>query len=773
MATLTEPAAAQAAPDRSAEDVLRHARSYAREGFYVLPWHVEVNDSGKVDKVPSVKAWEHGIEPPSAPPDPDQVEKWFGPGGRFEGSNIGIATGWRWMEGGPVLFAVEDVDGDTGADSWARLTADLQLTPEELNTWRARTQGGGTHHLFQTRRPVKNGTSWLHDYPKVDVRGIGGFIAVAPSTAQGRPYTWQKLDGSMLIMPEALEALQPRPSTEAKQVDRPGLDGVDPARAKVRAVEYLITKAPLAIEGQAGNQTTYKVAAQVKDFGCDQDQTTLLMDEFWNDRCTPPWSLADLQDLVAHSFKYGENPQGSAAPEAVFAPFVEPGQVDETPHPLDKMNRDHAFVLVGGTGQILWDTTDEHGQPITKLLGLPTFHQLHAAQVFQAGKKKTEQLTEAWMTWPQRRTFEKLCLAPGEDLPPRFYNLWRGFAVTSAPGDWSRMRAHIRDVICSGNASLDRYVMGWLALMVQKPGKRAEVALVLRGGKGVGKGILGNALCRIFGRHALHLVNAKHLVGNFNGHMRETVFIFADESFWAGDRQHESTLKGIITEPEFMLEAKGKDAEMWPNRLHLLMASNDEWVAPASVDERRFCVLDVSPVHQQDTQYFGALMDQMEAGGFAAMLHDLKAWDLKGFNVYDIPGTKALTDQKISSLRGPDRWLHEVLEEGAIFGHTWTNEPLAVPKADAYTHYCDRSRRLFMEHHPADGRVFWKKVRGAMLAGGLKIEDDRPTTKLGRVRLAVFPPLDAARGAFAKYLRGDVDWGEPITGPKLDMSIFG
>jgi len=443
----------------------------------------------------------------------------------------------------------------------------------------------------------------------------------------------------------------------------------------------------------------------------------------------------------------------------VFPATQSADEDDNALHPLEMMNRNHAFVLVGGTGFILWDTSDEHGRPVVKLLSLPTFHQLHAAELFQSGKKRTEQLTEAWMTWPKRRTYEKLCLAPGENLPARFYNLWRGFALEPAPGDWSRMRAHIREVICSGNAELDRYVMGWLALAVQKPGKRAEVALVLRGGKGVGKGILGNALCRIFGRHALHLVNAKHLVGNFNGHMRETVFIFADESFWAGDRQHESTLKGIITEPEFMLESKGKDGEMWPNRLHLLMASNDEWVAPASVDERRFCVLDVSPAHQQDTSYFGPLMDQMESGGLEAMLHDLLAWDLTGFNVYDIPKTKALTDQKISSLRGPLRWFHEALEEAAISGHAWGDAPLGIPKTEAYTCYSDRASRLFKER-PAVSNLFWKQIKGALRDGGLEVKEERPTTGINRARHFIFPPIGDARKAFGKLLRGEIEWAE-------------
>ena len=37
------------------------------------------------------------------------------------------------------------------------------------------------------------------------------------------------------------------------------------------------------------------------------------------------------------------------------------------------------------------------------------------------------------------------------------------------------------------------------------------------------------------GQHALKISNAKHLVGNFNSHLRDCVFLFADEAFFAGD----------------------------------------------------------------------------------------------------------------------------------------------------------------------------------------------------------------------------------------------
>ena len=91
----------------------------------------------------------------------------------------------------------------------------------------------------------------------------------------------------------------------------------------------------------------------------------------------------------------------------------------------------------------------------------------------------------------------------------------------------------------------------------------------------------------LWGRHFLHISSAKHLVGQFNAHLRDCCFLFADEAFFAGDRSHESVLKTLVTEDMIIVEGKGVDAEPSPNYVHLMMASNSDWVVPSGPDERR------------------------------------------------------------------------------------------------------------------------------------------------------------------------------------------
>jgi hypothetical protein len=78
------------------------------------------------------------------------------------------------------------------------------------------------------------------------------------------------------------------------------------------------------------------------------------------------------------------------------------------------------------------------------------------------------------------------------------------------------------------------------------------------------------------------------------------VLLFGDEAFYAGDKKHESILKMLITEEMITIEAKGVDAEVSGNCIHLMMASNESWVVPAGMDDRRFFVLDVGDGAKND-----------------------------------------------------------------------------------------------------------------------------------------------------------------------------
>lgn len=306
-------------------------------------------------------------------------------------------------------------------------------------------------------------------------------------------------------------------------------------------------------------------------------------------------------------------------------------------------------------------------------LSLRDLHTLYMNEFIPVGQDKKqkpiyEPVAKVWLHHKDRRQYIRgVVFDPNASDEPGVLNLWEGYAIRPAEGDWSLLRQHIERVLCGGDPVRFDYLMGWLARMFQRPAEQGEVAVVMKGGEGTGKGTLAKAIMRIVGHHGLAISNSKHLTGNFNAHLRDAIFLFADEALFAGDRAHVGALKSLITEPYLTIEGKFQNATQSPNFLHVMMASNEEWVVPASTDARRFFVLEVPDDVKGDHAYFAAIWKQMDEGGYAAMLHNLLAMDLTTFNVRAVPATEGLQRQKKLSLGTTEAWWQDCLERGYVF----------------------------------------------------------------------------------------------------------
>lgn len=340
-----------------------------------------------------------------------------------------------------------------------------------------------------------------------------------------------------------------------------------------------------------------------------------------------------------------------------------------------EFNERYAVVNEAGKVVIFSPTED----PILKRrfyerIGLPDLKAFYMNRKVQVGIDEKgnaimQGVANAWLAHPRRRQFiNGVTFDPsGRKVPDGVLNLWQGFAVQPKPGSWKRLQDHIHLVVCAGNQEHYEYVLDWMARLVQRPAEQGDVAIVMRGAEGTGKGTLARALKHILGQHGLQISNSKHLTGNFNSHLRDCIFLFADEAFFAGDRAHTGVLKAIITEPYLTIEGKYQNAVQAPNFLHLMMASNEEWVIPASLEARRFLVLEVPNTRRDDHAYFGAIWQEMGAGGYEAMLHDLLQRDITFFNPNRVPQTEGLQTQKKLSLGTTDAWWLDVLQRGYVF----------------------------------------------------------------------------------------------------------
>ncbi len=547
-------------------------------------------------------------------------------------------------------IAVLDIDPrNDGNEALERLEKQQGRLPK---TARVETSGGGHHRYFAADGLVKS----RDIAPGVELKGNGGYVVAPPSQhASGEVYRGDEAfdDGTPLAeLPAWLTtATEDRVATD----DAAGGGVVDPF-----------------LEG-ARSDTLTSIAGSLRRRGLSDEVIGAALLAVNNGACQPPLDSVEVRRIAT-----------SIAQRPSLDLMVQ------------QLNELHAVVVEAGKTVVITEDND----PILerRVVRRSTFADIQnryastrVQTVTPQGRPTTKGLGHVWLNHGNRREYQGVVFAPNQEKDG-YYNLWRGYAVEPRQGDWSLMRTHVRDVVCRGDDTLFRYVMAWMAHAVQVPGEPAEVALVLRGAQGVGKGIFVRELGGLFGQHFVHVSHPRHLSGNFNAHLQDAVVVFADEAFGVGDKQSVAVVKMLITERMIPVERKHHDAEMVKNVVHLVMASNDEWVVPAGLDERRFCVLDVSRAQQSDHDYFGEMVEQMERGGREAMLYELLHHDYSDINLREPPATDALMEQKLLSLAPHEQWWFEKLAEGRLFegDSEWRTQVIRQDLTADYTEFVGR-----------------------------------------------------------------------------------
>ena len=143
---------------------------------------------------------------------------------------------------------------------------------------------------------------------------------------------------------------------------------------------------------------------------------------------------------------------------------------------------------------------------------------------------------------------------------------------------------------------------------------------------------------------------SEQITGNFNRHLEDTLFLQGDEAYWAGAKASEGALKDLITNDRIQIERKGVDPYTANNYTRVLFTSNEDFVVPASLDERRYAAFDVGIKHMQDSEYFEALSAWYESGGAGHLLQYLREYDLSDIDLRKVPATDALSEQKLQNL---------------------------------------------------------------------------------------------------------------------------
>ena len=687
-------------------------------------------------------------------------------------------------------FDLDDHDGDIGWPRMAEIARTLITGAGRIglqaHPWRS---GGGAgihlHFLFETEQKARDiryalrailAEAGLSDgtggvaagavevFPRQDsvAPGALGNLIALPAARQSLPlreesldpYSVEELDVPALTM-RISRAVEAAPTDERRHGSGPSLD-TDPeeARASLRSVPSddwdAWVRVGLALKHSLG-EDGYEVFREWSAKSAKFDERD----------CRRRWD--------------GMRPNGDVGLGTIFHLGREHGWNGPADAFVREMNGRFGILTYGSTTLIIPKNGDR--RPEDDFIGLskPTFLDRMVPETIvrasEGGGIERLSKGKTWLAHPKATHYHRLDFDPS--LPPGHngltWNLWTGFAVEPAPGDWSLLRNHIRENIARGDEDKANWLINWMALGVQHPAELIGTAPVLIGFPGTGKGVLAHAYGRLWGPHYLAVTHAEHVSGRFTGHFAGRRFVFIDEGTFGGNRREAGNLKTRVTEPTIILERKGVDAIRMTNRMIFMLASNEPSVVPADKGDRRWMVFDVGDERREDHAYFAAIHQQLAAGGYEGMLHDLLRRDIGGGpNPRRIIRNEALFEQVLLA-QGPEvRYLHHLLENGRL-PQNWV---VGASSTTIKALLIDMRRE-----HPEAGyfndmrlgrflnRVFpeLKTVQGGTYHS---YASDGPTVKERSTRYD-FPSLPRARKAFEQYLRMPVPWGE-VTEWQLD-----
>lgn len=227
-------------------------------GWQVLPLHELVGDGcscgrsecSRPGKHPRTR---HGLK--DATGDPVTVGEWWR---RWPNANIGILTG--------VGFDVLDLDGEDGLAWLAEMEAIHGPLPAGL---RAKTGRGGLHIFL---KPIGHGNAAHIDGRKVDFRGRGGYVVVAPSVTVAT-YQWIG-DPSTSPIPDAPEWLFAL--LRKRETARPTIEGTIPQGARN---ETLFQMARGMAASGAGEDVIFTALKAIRDQHTDPGDAPVDDDE--------------------------------------------------------------------------------------------------------------------------------------------------------------------------------------------------------------------------------------------------------------------------------------------------------------------------------------------------------------------------------------------------------------------------------------------------------------------------------------------------------------
>lgn len=267
----------------------------------------------------------------------------------------------------------------------------------------------------------------------------------------------------------------------------------------------------------------------------------------------------------------------------------------------------------------------------------------------------------------------------------RNFNTFTGFPIkyeSDFAVDMDRIAPILSQInsLCNDTESVYNYLLNWLAHIVQNPSVKTSVGVLFRSIQGTGKSSFfkwfGNAI--LGSNHYVSISSIDQATGRFNNTIVNKLLIVCEEvNSHENDYKTMNKMKDLITNPEQIIEQKGKDAVRVLDCCNFVFLTNRLYSIRIEENDRRYLCLEASKENVGNTNYWNKMMkNYQDEETTVHFFHYLMNRDLDNFSLSRVPITK-IKEEMISRSATPlakffyGKWVDGLFEEMEDNG-VWT-----------------------------------------------------------------------------------------------------
>jgi len=171
---------------------------------------------------------------------------------------------------------------------------------------------------------------------------------------------------------------------------------------------------------------------------------------------------------------------------------------------------------------------------------------------------------------------------------------------------------HAKDVLCSNNEKVYQYLKQWTCNLIA--GIKLKTCIYLKSNQGTGKSIWTDFLIKVLGDSICYTASNISVLTGFNAQLKgKVLFIFEEmpttsPSTWMALG---NILKNLITGKRIEIQEKYVSSYNIENHTSFIVNTNCDAIR-ITMDDRRYCICDVSHKYMQNETYFSILGSKMD-----------------------------------------------------------------------------------------------------------------------------------------------------------------